>query len=429
MNGSTVLRRRAGLLCLAVAPVLLLVATAVDPALGEGAWETHVGADPEGAVWHTVLLHWAYVLFVPGFLSLLGPIHARGRVLGAIAWVATLVGLVTFAGLVLTDVTAIAVAETVEPATFTAFEERVSTYTWMSAGWQLPGLVGWFVAFALTPVAAARAKVIGWWPAGAALAGFALYFLFAIEPVPLSLAGPAVLTAANIVIVAKAWGTVGGGAESTWKQKVGEACLVAAPVALAVGVATMPGTATRIDPFSTDPQLAQASAFFLHLSWLLFIPGMLAVVRRITGRGRVFAFVAGGIAVVGLLHWNGLMIGDYLALGVQQTLDPAQQAMVTTRTDGYAMFGLAVAIPGMAGALLGLILVPVAASRAGLVRWYVPVITGVGVVAFLMLTTGRVTGLVAPVLLLIGYGLVARALRSGQDQAPVAAAPVVVPAT
>ena len=67
----------------------------------------------------------------------------------------------------------------------------------------------------------------------------------------------------------------------------------------------------------------------------------------------------------------------------------------------------------MALSVLGLILVPVAAARAGLVRWYVPVLTGLGMVAFLVVPLGRVSGLVAPAFLLVGFGLLARAPRAG----------------
>ncbi|MDG4825315.1 hypothetical protein O7635_26000 [Asanoa sp. WMMD1127] len=421
MNAPTLLRRRAGLVCLAVAPMLLLLATAADPGLGEGAWDRMVAADPDGAVLHTVLLHWAYVLFVPGFLAVLGPIRARGRVPATIAWAATLCGLATFAGLVLTDVTAIAVAATVAPETFASFEARVDTYTWMSVGWQLPGLVGWVLAFVLTPIAAVRARLTGWWYAVAALAGFGLYFLFAISPVPLSLTGPALLSVANVVLAIRLWRDPAlAGEAPAWRATAGAVCLVAAPVALAVGVLTMPGTATRIDPFHTAPDVAQASAFFLHLGWLLFVPGVLAVTRRIAGR---FGLVAGGVAVLGLLHWNGLMIGDYLGLAVEQTLDPATQDQVTAAADGYALFALAVALPAMIGALLGLILVPLAAARAGLTRWWAPALAALGVAAFLMLTTGRLTGLLAPALLLAAYGPLAWSLRASRT-----APPAVVPA-
>ncbi|GIF60475.1 hypothetical protein Air01nite_65700 [Asanoa iriomotensis] len=399
------MRRRAGLVCLAAAPVLLLLATAADPALGSGDWDRMVAASPDGAVLHTVLLHWAYVLFVPGLLALLSPL--RGRVLAPVAWVAVLFGLATFAGLVLTDITAVAVASTVDDAFFDAFDARVSAYTWMSVGWQLPGLVGWVLAFVLTPLAAVRERLVGWWYAVLALAGFGLYFLFAISPVPLSLTGPAVLSVANLVVAVRLWGNPALASPGpAWRDRVGAWCLLAAPVALAVGVLTMPGTATRIDPFSTAPGLAGASAFFLHLGWLLFVPGVLAVTRSIPGRG--LGLVAGGVAVLGLLHWNGMMIGDYLVLAVEQTLDPAVRAEVTATADGYALFGLTVAAPAMIGALLGLILVPLAAVRAGLAPWWAAVAAGLGVVAFLLLTTGRLTGLVAPFLLLAAYAAVLR---------------------
>ena len=402
-------RRRAGLLCLALSPVLLLAATAADP-LGDGEWYTLVGANPSRAILHTVLLHWAWVLLVPGIWALLSPIRdGRGKVLTRIVWVAATFGLATFAGLVLTDVTGVAVAETADAAANVRMDEQVGSYPWLTWAWQLPGTIGWAVSLVLPGIAASRGRVLGWWYAAAAGAGGVLYFLFAIEP-GLSLLGPAVMMVANLVAVIRLWSAeVPDAAPDPFRQRIGIACLAAAPVALGVGAATMPGGPTHIAAFSSSPGLAQASAFFLHLSWLLFIPGVLAVLRRVP-RGR-FAFTAGAVALLGLLNFNGLMVGDYIALAAEQTLTPAQQEAATAATESYTLFPLAVAMPAMLLSLLGLILVPIAAARAGLVRWPVPVVTGVGVVAFLMLTTGRVTGLVAPVILLVGYGLLARALN------------------
>lgn len=280
MDKTLTWRRRAGLVSLAAAPVLLLAATAADPALGDGAWEVGVAADPEGALLHTVLLHWAWVLFVPGLLTLLSPVGRRGRVLATISWVAIVFGLVTFAGLVLTDVTAIAVADTVDRATMAVFDARVSSYTWMTLGWQLPGLIGWAVALVLTPVAAARAGVVGWWYAATAGVGAALYFVFAISPVPVSLAGPAVLVVANAVVAARLWRATAVVADegfARFRRSAGAVCLVAAPVSLVIGMATVPGDAFSAGAFADHPTAAQASAFFLHLAWLLFIPGILAL--------------------------------------------------------------------------------------------------------------------------------------------------------
>jgi hypothetical protein len=202
------------------------------------------------------------------------------------------------------------------------------------------------------------------------------------------------------------------------------ACLVAAPVALAAGMATMPGGAFEIAPsLASDPGAAQASAFFLHLSWLLFVPGVLTVTGRLTGRGRVFGLVAGGIAVLGLLNWQGLMVSDYLVLAAEATLGTERATAVNEAAGGSPLLALGILLPGMVGGLLGLVLVPVAAAVGRLVRWYVPVLAGLGVVAFFVLTTGRLTGLVSPVLLLVAYALLARAVVAGRRVAvPVVAA-------
>ena len=70
----------------------------------------------------------------------------------------------------------------------------------------------------------------------------------------------------------------------------------------------------------------------------------------------------------------------------------------------------------MVVSLLGLIAVPIGAAADGLVRWWVPVLTGLGVVAFLAVGVGPLSVL-SPLLLLAGYGLLAGALPP-RDPAP-----------
>jgi hypothetical protein len=420
-------RRRAGLACLVAAPILLTAATAADPGVGDVEFAAALAADPGAARLHTVLLHWCWVLFVPGLLALLAPIRRRGRVLATIAWPAAVLGLATFAGLTLSDYFGLAVLEAADIAAFERVEDRVGRYGWLVAGWQVPGMLGWAVAMLLTPLAAARAGHTGWWYPATAVPGFVLYLLFAISEPPLSLAGPALLTVANAVLAARLWSRppaeAGEEGFAAFRRTFGVACLIGAPLALAAGMATLPGGAFHIaTDFAADPAAAQASAFFLHLAWLLFVPAIVEVTGRVTGRGWRLAQAAGAVAVLGLLHFNGLMIGDYAGLAAEQTLDPARVEAVTARVEGYASLSLGVVLPGMLGALLGLILVPVAAARAGLVRWPVPVLAGAGVVAFFALTVGRVPGLVAPLFLLAAYGLLARAIA-----APAAAKPEPVP--
>ncbi|MEV0609282.1 hypothetical protein AB0I61_23200 [Polymorphospora rubra] len=425
---TSIRRQRAGLICLGTAPLLLAAATAVDPALGDVGYYDAIRADPGAAGLHSLLLHWAWLLYVPGLLALLGPVGRRGAAAAAVAWTAIMFGLTVFAALVVTDFFAIALADAVDQAAFAAHEREAGTYGWFTAGWQLPGMVGWFVAMLLTPYVAAYGRAVGWWYPLVATAGFGLYLLFAIESPLLGITGPVVLTVANILAATRLWHVTpapeDGGGHPVFRRTVGVACLVAAPVALAVGMATMPGGAFEIAPsLASDPGGAQASAFFLHLSWLLFVPGVLTVTGRLTGRGRVFGLVAGGIAGLGLLNWQGLMVSDYLVLAAEATLGTERAAVINEAAGGSPLLALGVLLPGMAGGLLGLVLVPVAAAVGRLVRWYVPVLAGLGVVAFFVLTTGRVTGLVSPVLLLVAYALLARAVVAGRRVAvPVVAA-------
>lgn len=408
------LPRRAGLLCLASASVLLLVATGVDPALGDADFAAAIAADPGAARLHSVLLHWSWVLFVPGLLSLLAPIRRRGRVLATVAWPITALGLATFAGLTLSDFFGLAVIDASDVATFERLEDHVGGFAWLAAGWQTPGFVGWLLSMLLVPLAAARAGLVGrWYPAGA-IAGFLLYFLFAVESVPLSLTGPAVLTVTNVALAVRRWNDAPlpgeDGGFVAFRRAFGRWCLIGAPVALAVGFATMPGSAFALDDLSSHPALAEASAFFLHLGWLLFIPGVIEVAAVATGRGRRFRYVAVAVALLGLVHWNGLMIGDYASLGAEQLLTTAQVDEVNRVLESDTALVLGIQLPGMLGTLVGLILVPAAAARAGLVRRSAPVLAGLGVLAFFLLTIGRVPALAAPALWLVAYGLLARGM-------------------
>nr|WP_221380450.1 hypothetical protein [Actinoplanes polyasparticus] len=77
--------RKVAAASLVLAPVALAVSTGIDPALGDdqgyGIYRRH----PEATQWHSLLLHWAWVLCVPGFLGLLALVRRRGAVLAGVA--------------------------------------------------------------------------------------------------------------------------------------------------------------------------------------------------------------------------------------------------------------------------------------------------------------------------------------------------------
>ena len=412
--------RRATAVCLVLAPVALAVSTGVDPALGDeqgyGVYRDH----PDATQWHSLLLHWAWLLLVPGFLGLLGPVRRRGAVLAAAGWVATLLGLVTFSALMAFDFGLLALEQQpgLTDAQLQAYDDRIGGFGWARWGWQIPGIAGWALALVLVPLAAARARVITWWTAGLAIAGTVLYLFFAISPVPLSLTGPVLLVVAY-ALAARQMLTRDPAAAAdepdvfgAFRRRAGLVALVAAPVSFAIGMATVPPGSADPAMFAEHPDLAQASAFFLHLAWVLFVPAVLVVAERGGRFTRTVAFVA----VLGLIHFSALMLGDYLDLAVRQVLGAGVADRAMELMDGYAPFALGWVLPGMVGALLGLILVAVGAAVDRLVRWWVPALVVAGFAAFLTLPLGP-SGVIGPVVLVAGFGLTAVALRRPRDAA------------
>ncbi|MCY1142456.1 hypothetical protein OWR29_31035 [Actinoplanes sp. Pm04-4] len=381
---------------LVLAPLALAVSTGIDPALGEEQGYGIYRQFPGATQWHSLLLHWAWVLCVPGFLGLLTLVRRRGAVLAGIAWVATMYGLVTFSALMSADFGLLSLEQQagLTDAQLAAYDDRIGAMTWAVWGWQIPGIAGWAIALLVTPLAAARARIINWWTAGLAVAGTVLYLLFAISPVPLCLAGPVVLLAAY-AMTARQMLRFSPSPDApdvfgAFRRQAGRICLVAAPLSFAVGMATVP--------------LAQASAFFLHLAWVLFIPAVLTVASS----GGRFTRVAAVLAVFGLINFSALMFGDYLDLAARQALGDTVADRAAELTGGYATFSLGWVLPGMILTFLGLILVAVGAAVDGLVRWWAPVIVVAGFAGFFLLGLGPI-GVVGPLVLVVGFGLMALA--------------------
>ena len=420
--------RKAAAVCLVTAPLALAVATGVDPALGDdqgyGVYRQH----PDATQWHALLLHWAWTLFVPGLLGLLAPIRQRGAVLARIAWVAVTVGLVTFSALMAIDFFLLALEQNLPDAQVRAVDEKFLGLTWTVVGWQWPGLIGWGLALILTPVAAARGRVISWWTAAAALAGTALYLVFAIAELPVNLLGPVVLAgaygyAARELLRRRRVPAAEPDTFGAFRRRAGEIAMIAAPLSLAIGMATVPDATGDVADSVAHPTLTQASAFFLHLAWVLFVPAVL----HVAAPARRFTRAAAGVTVLALINFSALMLGDSADLAARQVLDAATAQQVSDTFGGLPLFAYGWALPGMALTLLGLIAVLAGAAADRLTRWWVAALGVAGVVAFLTLGLGWI-GVLGPLLLLAAFGLLARDLRrrrvsAGSSSSPVDALP------
>jgi len=111
----------------------------------------------------------------------------------------------------------------------------------------------------------------------------------------------------------------------------------------------------------------------IHYGFALFAPVAYAMVGLVRRRGAWIANVAGLFAVVGLSTLPGLVLTDYILVGVEHAagLDAAVASEAATENlPGFT----ALAVPGVFASLLAVPVAVLALWRAGLVPWWLPVV-------------------------------------------------------
>ncbi|WP_433376030.1 hypothetical protein [Streptosporangium sp. CA-115845] len=173
-------------------------------------------------------------------------------------------------------------------------------------------------------------------------------------------------------------------------------CLIVAPLLYIVAAVVDPalrqgGDTTGV--YGRYPEQVSVAASLLHWSWVLMIPGIIGMIHLIRHRGVVFGHLAGGLALLGVVNFSGLMLGDFIysRLGEHLTLPPAQVEMIAEQvlSDPGATFGFQ--IPGFLG-LLGLFLLGLALAYAGHGPWWAPFAIIAGVFGTLIFPIGTVVG-------------------------------------
>ncbi|MGI5273085.1 hypothetical protein ACQEUU_28320 [Nonomuraea sp. CA-218870] len=185
-------RRVAAGVCLVLAPLCLLLGMAVDPTESTDDFMSYADSPMTAGVSST-LLHYAWVLWVPGVISLVHLVRRRGALLANLAGAAAVLGLINFSSLMIADFFDIVLYQTLprEQA------ERIlmdAAQPAMIVGWQIPGMLGSFLGLILVAVAYARAGRAGWWFPAGVTAGIVVWLVGANQwNMLLGLAGPVIL--------------------------------------------------------------------------------------------------------------------------------------------------------------------------------------------------------------------------------------------
>jgi hypothetical protein len=186
-------RRVAAGVSLILAPLCLLLGMAVDPS-EPGVDDPLVYAHNPGAVGvSATLLHYAWILWVPGVIGLVHLVRRKGVVLANIAGAVAVLGLINFSALMISDFFDIVLYQTLSPDQAEKIL-RDAAQPAMVAAWQMPGMIGSFLGLVLVAVAYARAGKAGWWFPAGVLAGIVIWLFGASAwNLVLGLGGPVIL--------------------------------------------------------------------------------------------------------------------------------------------------------------------------------------------------------------------------------------------
>jgi FtsH-binding integral membrane protein len=203
-------------LCLLVGPAMILVASIVDPAAGEGEGRDSLQAlrdDPDMAQLATALQIWGFVLVALGLVGVVHVIRRRGVVLANVGGTLAVVGLIMLAALTTTNIEDLNVAEHLNLDTAVALDDDIEDY-WVAYVVFVPALLGTVLGFILLAAAIIRS--------GVAHVAAAVLVLAGVVALAASEESKALAIAANVLLLL-GWGLVGlkllGMTDEQWEDR------------------------------------------------------------------------------------------------------------------------------------------------------------------------------------------------------------------
>ncbi|ETK36052.1 hypothetical protein [Microbispora sp. ATCC PTA-5024] len=143
-------------------------------------------------------------------------------------------------------------------------------------------------------------------------------------------------------------------------------------------------TATLVDPgtwsdddrevatFAVNPAMAQLQSALYHWSWVLLPLAALGLLHLTRRRGVVLGHIGGLFAALGFINLSALLMGDAVEwwFGRHYPADQAEKLFNEVFDLPGVVFSFQ--MPWVFLGPLGLILIMVALTRAGFVRWWIP---------------------------------------------------------
>ena len=172
------------------------------------------------------------------------------------------------------------------------------------------------------------------------------------------------------------------------------ACLVAAPLLYVAGLLVDPalraGDAAD-GAYGRHPGQVSVSAVLLHWSWVLLVPGIIGMIHLVRRRAVLFGHIAGAVALLGVVNFSALMLGDYFYARLEADLGTAEGDRLADAAfaAGGALWGFQV--PGFLG-LLGVLLLGLTLAYDRQVPWWAPPAMVAGMLAGPVYPIGMIAG-------------------------------------
>jgi hypothetical protein len=175
-------------------------------------------------------------------------------------------------------------------------------------------------------------------------------------------------------------------------------------------------TASYHDALAAHPAQAEIAASLLHFGYLLLLPAALGIMHLARRASPKLAHVGGALAVLGLATLPGLLVTDFYDLALAQNLPRAQSVAISDAT-GEMVGGAVMGMSAIAPMFFGLVILMVAAWRAGVVRgWYAPAIAVAWLLPFVS-GTGLVPAALGAGIMVVLFGSIGVKVVRMSDQA------------
>ncbi|GII55346.1 hypothetical protein Pth03_37350 [Planotetraspora thailandica] len=144
-------------------------------------------------------------------------------------------------------------------------------------------------------------------------------------------------------------------------------------------------TATLVDPgtwgeddrevatFAVNPAMAQLQSALYHWSWVLLPIAALGLLHLTRAKGVVLGHVGGVLTALGFINLSALLLGDPVEWWFGRHYPADQAEKLFNEVFGLPGVVLSFQMPWVFLGPIGLVVLLAALTRAGFVRWWVPV--------------------------------------------------------